>query len=68
MIDANEAALRKYQEKLEKQEASFNYLIDTIDDRLVALKIEFDSLKKLASDYDGYDFEEDIVEIIKDLL
>lgn len=63
----NEAALKIYQEKLEKQEISYNLLIDSLDDRLVALQEEINEIKKIASNYDGYDFEDDIMEIVRDM-
>ena len=65
---SNEMALQKYHDELEKQEACYNYMFETLDDRLVELQKEINSLMKIASDYDGYDFSDDMKECIRELI
>jgi hypothetical protein len=62
---SNEMALQKYHDELEKQDACFYYMFDELDDRLAELQKEIDILVKIASDYDGYDFSDDMKEYIR---
>lgn len=64
----NEAALAKYLEKQEKQETSLELLQDSLDDDLLMLSKEICRLQKIASQYDGYDFTEELNEWIKELV
>lgn len=68
MIDGNTIAMNKYLENQEKQERSFELLFDSIDDRLVLLSKEIQNLQKIASNYDGYDFTDDLNDYIRDLI
>ena len=62
---SNEMALQNYQERQEKKEVSLNLFFDKIDDRLEELSKKIQSILKVASEYDGYDFREEVVEYIK---
>lgn len=68
MRDANTEALNRYQNKLAKQEKAFESFCDEIDDDLVELNEMIVNLKKIAKDYENYDFTEDLEELIKDNL
>ncbi len=68
MIDGNTIAMNKYLENQEKQEKSYELLLETIDDRLVLLSKEIQSLQKIASSYDGYDFTDELNDYIRDLI
>lgn len=52
----------------EQQEACLNHFIDDIDDDLVELDEMITKLKKIASNYDGYDFSEHLEDMIKEKL
>lgn len=63
---ANTNALNKYQEKLAKQSKAHERFIDEIDDDLLELQEIVQKLKKKAENYDGYDFTEELKEIVND--
>ncbi|MCI4435423.1 MAG: hypothetical protein JHC33_01250 [Ignisphaera sp.] len=52
----------------EKQVQSFEQLIDKLDERVDKLIIEVQSIIKIASDYEGFDFSEEIRDWIKDVI
>ena len=65
---ANTEALNKYQEKLAKQSKAYERFIDEIDDDLLELQEIIAKLKKKASDYDGYDFADELKELVNDTI
>lgn len=65
---ANTEALNRYQNKLEKQEKSFELLLDSLDDDLVEIQEMIDRVIRISRDYDGYDFSEEIRDTLKDMI
>ena len=65
---ANTEALNNYHNELEKIEVSYNLFLDSIDDDLVELQDLISAIKSKAKDYDGYDFEEEVNDLVKDCL
>ena len=65
---AVEKALYNYQEKLKKQELSYDLFLTAIDDDLVEIQDLINKVKKKADGFDGYDFTEEIKEILGDLI
>ena len=65
---SNEMVLQKFLEKQEKQERSLELLTDKLDSRMYELSIEIQRIIKIASDYDGLDFSEEIKESIRDMI
>lgn len=65
---ANSKALETYQNKLKKQEVSFELLLSSIDDDLVEIQELINKVKKKADGFDGYDFTEEVKEILGDLI
>lgn len=65
---AIENAMIKHQEKLMKQEASLELFIDSIDDDLAEIMEIVKTLKKKARDYDGYDFTEELKDLLGELI
>lgn len=65
---AIENAMIKHQEKLMKQEIILELFIDSIDDDLAEIVEIVKTLKKKARDYDGYDFTEELKELLEDLI
>lgn len=65
---AVENAMIKYQEKLVNQETSLELFIDSIDDDLAEIMDIVKVLKRKARDYDGYDFSEDLKEVLEELI
>lgn len=63
-----ENAMIKHQEKLMKQETSLQLFIDSIDDDLAEIMEIIKTLKKKARDYDGYDFTEEIKDLLNELI
>ena len=61
-------AINKHQEKLIKQETSLQLFFDDIDDDLAEIMDIVKTLKKKARDYDGYDFSEDLKEVLEELI
>ena len=65
---ANSKALNKYQEKLKKQELSYDLFLTAIDDDLVEIQELIKKVKKKADGFDGYDFTEEVKELLGDLV
>ena len=65
---ATENALNKYQEKLKKQELSYDLFLTAIDDDLVEIQELINKVKKKADGFDGYDFTEEIENLLKDMI
>lgn len=65
-LDGNLKALDRYLDNQSKQEASYDFLLDELDDDFVELSGLIEKIINKSKDYDGYDFSEDIKEIIKD--
>lgn len=67
-MEAMENALNKYQEKLKKQELSYDLFLTSIDDDLVEIQELIKKVKKKADGFDGYDFTEEIKSLLEDLI
>ena len=65
---AAEKALYNYQEKLKKQELSYDLFLTSIDNDLVEIQDLIMKVKKKADGFDGYDFTEEIKEMLGDLI
>lgn len=65
---AVENAMIKHQEKLVNQETSLQLFLDDIDDDLAEIMDIVKVLKRKARDYDGYDFSEDLKEVLEELI
>jgi hypothetical protein len=64
----NEMALAKYLADQEKRELSYELFLDSIDNELVEIAKIAEKIKRKSQSYDGYDFSEDIEEVIKDMI
>lgn len=53
---ATTKALNAYQEKLKKQEISYDMFLKSIDDDLVEIQDLINKVKKKSENYDGLDF------------
>ena len=65
---AAEKALYNYQEKLKKQELSYDLFLTSIDDDLVEIQELIKKVKKKADGFDGYDFTEEVKELLAELI
>lgn len=65
---AVESYLNKYQEKLKKQELSYDLFLTSIDDDLVEIQELIKKVKKKADDFDGYDFSDELKDLLEDLI
>lgn len=63
-----ESYLNKYQEKLKKQELSYDLFLTSIDDDLVEIQELIKKVKRKADGFDGYDFTEEIKSLLGDLI
>ena len=68
MEDAVTNAINKHQEKLRKQEISLELFKDSIDDDLAEIMEIIKILKRKAKEYDGFDFSEDLKELLEELI
>lgn len=68
MEDAVTNAINKHQEKLRKQETSLELFKDSIDDELAEIMDIIKVLKRKAKDYDGFDFTEELKELLEELI
>ena len=66
--DGNLAALNKHLDEIAKRETSYELMLDAIDDELVEIYDLMKQVIKKASNYDGYDFEAEAIEAIKELI
>ena len=65
---ATDNALYKYQEKLKKQEVSYDLFLTAIDDDLVEIQELINKVKKKADGFDGYDFTDEIKSLFLDMI
>lgn len=68
MSEGHDRALRKFEHDLMMQELAFESLEDALDDDLCEIKDLIEKCRKVAKDFDGYDFEEEFKILVKDLL
>lgn len=67
-MEKYEHDLNKLEKKQEDMRNSFELLVDKLDGDFVQLSNMVNRIKKQASSYDGYDFTEDIKNLIEDML
>lgn len=65
---ANNKALEIYQNKLKKQELSYDLFLTSIDDDLVEIQELIKKVKKKADGFDGYDFTEEVKKLLGELI
>ena len=65
---ATEKALYNYQEKLKKQELSYDLFLTAIDDDLSEIQDLIKKVKRKADGFDEYDFTEEIKSLLEDLI
>lgn len=65
---ATEKALNKYQEKLKKQELSYDLLLSSIEDDLMEIQELIKKVYKKAENFDDLDFTEEIKSLLEDLI
>ena len=63
---ANSQALRVEENRIEKMEKAEESFLDSIDDLLVEHSLLVGNIKKIAKNYNGYDFTESVTELLKD--
>lgn len=63
----NETALNKYLDNQEKQEKAFQHLLDSLEDELEELQNLINMVIKEAKKR-GYDFQDEIRDIIKEMI
>lgn len=61
-------ALANYEEKLKKQQVSYDLLLSSIEDDLVEIQELINKVKKKADGFDGYDFTEEVKELLVELI
>ena len=67
-MEKYEHDLEKFYKKQESISKSFKRLVDKLDGDFVQLGNMIDKIKKQASDYDGYDYTEDVKALIEDMI
>jgi hypothetical protein len=69
-VDGNLAALKKYEDSVERLETALQEIIDDkeFNDRLDQIKVLVDELHNMFDNYQEYDFSEEVSELIKDSL
>ena len=65
---ATENALNKHQEKLKKQELSYDLFLTAIGDDLAEIQDLINKVKKRALNYDDLDFTEEVKKLLGDLI
>lgn len=66
--DGNIYALNKYLAEQERAEKHYDYFLEDIEDELDAIREAVRNILSAARDYNGYDFTEEAIEEIKDIL
>ena len=64
---ANTYALNKHLAGVEHSETALEYFMDAIETDMADIKEILDILRKLAKNYNGYDFTDDLEDMISDL-
>ena len=67
-MESIDKALSNYEEKLKKQQVSYDLLLSSIEDDLVEIQELIKKVKKKADGFDGYDFTEEAKELLGDLI
>jgi hypothetical protein len=67
-MEATDRALANYEEKLKKQQVSYDLLLSSIEDDLMEIQDLINKVKKKADGFDGYDFTEEIKSLLEDLI
>ena len=67
-MESIDKALANYEEKLKKQQVSYDLLLSSIEDDLVEIQELINKVKKKADSFDGYDFTEEIKSLLEDLI
>lgn len=67
-MESIDKALSNYEEKLKKQQVSYDLLLSSIEDDLVEIQELIKKVKKKADGFDGYDFTEEIKSLLEDLI
>lgn len=67
-MEKHEHDLNKFEKKQDDLRISFKNLVDKLDGDFVQLSNMIDKIMKQASEYDGYDFREDVKVLIEDML
>ena len=67
-MEATDRALANYEEKLKKQQVSYDLLLSSIEDDLMEIQDLINKVKKKADGYNGYDFTEEIKSLLEDLI
>jgi len=69
MRDANTEALNRYLNEQSKVENSLDSLTDDyLEKELDNLREDIEKIINISKDYDGYDFSEDMKQIIRDMI
>lgn len=67
-MESIDKALSNYEEKLKKQQVSYDLLLSSIEDDLVEIQELINKVKKKADGFDGYDFTEEVKELLVELI
>lgn len=67
-MESIDKALSNYEEKLKKQQVSYDLLLSSIEDDLVEIQELVKKVKKKADGFDGYDFTEEVKQMLGDLI
>lgn len=67
-MERYEHDLNKFEKKQDDLRMSFEQLVYNLDGDFVQLSNMIDKIKKQSSNYDGYDFTEDVKVLIGDML
>ena len=67
-MEKYEHDLNKFEKKQHDLRISFENLVDKLDGDFVQLSNMIDKIMKQASNYDGYDFTQDMKILIEDML
>jgi len=68
MLDANTQALSQHLEKQDKQSKALEMLLDSLQDKFEEIeKIKIECLQ-IANDYQGFDFSDDVLQEIREMV
>ena len=67
-MESIDKALANYEEKLKKQQASYDLLLTSIEDDIVEIQELIKKIKKRAENFDSLDFTDEIKILLGDLI
>ena len=68
MLDANIQVLNKYLDQQDKQSKALEMLLDSLQDKFEEIEAIKTECLQIANDYQGFDFSDDVLQEIREMV